>query len=180
MRTLSISIAVLAAALAAPASLLNAQEPEAEAPVAEAPAPDEPADAGPIDTDPFNLAISAGRYGVLLDRAMEGLIIGPPAMTLDEDPDPWADAAARTRRAVISFLILRERACEYRVVAPEHCEAFEAPAWLGEAPDATPDAVEINARLTWLTDRIWPFIEAGCDAGQSRQDDEFPNFCAVE
>ncbi len=175
MRTLSISIAVLAAALAAPASLLNAQEPApeeaapAEAPVVET-----------IETDPFNLAIAAGRYGVLLDRAREGLMIGPPAMALDEDPDPWADAAARTRRAAIDFLMLRQQACDYRVVASEHCEGFEAPAWLGEAPDATPDAEELNARLTWLTDRIWPFIEAGCDAGQSRQDGESPSFCAVE
>lgn len=134
-----------------------------------------------IETDPFALAITAERYGVLIDRAREGAIEGQPAMTLD-DEITTERAATALRRAVFDLYQLQAITCDFQLVGPDDCGAIAPPEWLGEAPGSTPTPEQIHERIDWLTAHMDPYVEAGCDAGESRRTDEdgLPHYCSVE
>jgi len=75
---------------------------------------------------------------------------------------------------------LRARVCETGLAASDDCGALPPPAWMGEPVGAAIDAGQARARIDWLTGVMWPFVEAGCDAGRSRQVGDEADYCAVE
>jgi hypothetical protein len=129
--------------------------------------------------DPWNVMISAERYSYLISLAREGAIEGPPAMAYVEESE-LERARKATLYAAHELYQLRARVCETHQIGSEHCGALPPPTWMGEAVDAEVDAAEINRRIDWLTGVMWPFVEAGCDAGRSRQGPDEPDYCAVE
>jgi hypothetical protein len=167
MRSLAVGLALGAAACAAVPG-----EPQADEAVSAEDALGEMA-------DPFILTISVERYGYLIDLARQGAIEGPPAM-IREDPPELARATRATIEAAHSLYALRERVCATGLAGPEQCGPLPPPEWLGAPVGEVADVVEINRRVDWLTSVMWPFVEAGCDAGRSRQGPDDPDFCAVE
>ncbi len=156
-------------------------DPNAAGPVDAQASPEEVFEA---DLDPWNLTISAERYGVLLNRAIEGVIIGPPARTLPEvtDQSLLQRAGWATRDAAFSLYQLQKMTCEHGLVGVDDCLHIEAPDWLDDSPTSIPTPEEIHLRIRWLVDHLGPHLEAGCDAGQSRntEPDGWPHFCSTE
>jgi hypothetical protein len=171
--------AAAAAGFAALAACATAPQGSGSAPAAPEAAPAETAaDLGEM-ADPFILMTSVERYAYLIDLARQGAIDGPPAMTL-EDPSELERAARASVHAAHALYALRDRVCMTGLVAPEECGPLPPPAWLGAPVDEVADVAEINRRIDWLTSVMWPFVEAGCDAGRSRQGPDDPDYCAVE
>lgn len=136
------------------------------------------------DPDPWALTIAAERYGVLIDRAFEGAVEGPPALTAPEEGDD-EDLRLRARAAlhanVLGLYRLRALTCGSGLTGGDACGPAPAPDWLGEPHDAVVSWVEIDRRTQWLAAAAAPFIAAGCDAGDSRITDHgAPRFCSVE
>ncbi len=131
------------------------------------------------DDDAWVTIIEAERYGVMIDRATQGAIEGPPAMTAP-DPSDRERAAAATQHAAHAIYRLRDIVCAHKTVAPAACGPLPPPAWLGAAPGEEPSWAEIRARIDWVTEHMQPYVDAGCDAGRSRQNSDEPDYCSVE
>jgi hypothetical protein len=164
---------VAAATVALAAACATAPEPQAEE------LTDAQRAAEAERNDPFITMISAERYSILISLAREGSIEAPPAMALVEATE-LERAHKATLYAAHEIYQLRARVCETGLVGPDACGPLPPPAWMGDAVGAVPDVAEINRRIDWLTSVMWPFVEAGCDAGRSRQGPDEPDYCAVE
>jgi len=129
--------------------------------------------------DPWALVIEAERYSYLISLANEGAIEGPPAM-IAPAPDDLERVSQALHYAAHELYALRARVCETGLAGSEACGELPPPAWMGEPAGAAIDAAEARLRIDWLTQVMWPFVEAGCDAGRSRQGPDEPDYCAVE
>lgn len=126
--------------------------------------------------DPFILMISAERYVVLLGLAQDGA--GAPPY--EPDMDEMERATRATLEAARELYRLRASLCGTAAIAPEACGPLPPPDWLGASPLEIADADEINRRLDWLGEVMWPFVDAGCAAGDAGQGEDEPPFCSVE
>jgi hypothetical protein len=100
-------------------------------------------------------------------------------MTMPE-PTEMERATRALHYAARELYMLRDRVCATGLVGRESCGELPPPDWFGEPPDAVADIAEVRRRIDWLTSVMAPFVAAGCDAGQSRQEHEFPHYCSVE
>lgn len=147
--------------------LLACQPP---APPQQTTVPDEPLDL-------FVVMIGAERWGVIIDRALEGVHTAPGLdVAYLENEIYRADLALKSGAA--NLIVLRNEACAKGLVAGAACNLGEWPAWTREPPtDGTP-VEEIQRRSEWLAEQMGPFTEAGCEAGREAMGDEL--FCSVE
>lgn len=129
--------------------------------------------------DPWALVIEAERYSYLISLANEGAIEGPPAM-IAPNPEDLERVSRALHYAAHELYALRARVCETGLAGSDDCGELPPPAWMGEPAGAAIDAGEARLRIDWLTGAMWPFVEAGCDAGRSRQEGDGPDYCAVE
>lgn len=141
------------------------------------PAPQTPT-ASDEPIDPFVMMIGAERWGVIIDKAAEGV---------REAPDPGYDARAEDelfradaalKSGAARLIDLRNAACVKGLVTGDACELRNWPAWTMEPPKpGTPIAV-IQQRSDWLSAEMDRFTTAGCDAGRKATNDDM--FCSVE
>ncbi len=171
--------AVFAVALAALA-LAGCQKPATPAP--EAVAPTTPQSAaqpatGATQLDPFVVMVDAERWGVIIDRAMDGVRDAPDAdPSLSENDLLRSDVAVKTGAA--ELLRLRNRICAKGLLAGDACVIRDWPAWASEPPSAATPIEEIERRSAWLGEAMSVFTDIGCAAGRNATKDEM--FCSVE
>jgi hypothetical protein len=146
------------------------QPQQAEKPVQPAASPGEP-------LDPFVVMVGAERWGVIIDKAMDGAREAVvPSAGVDESDMFRADRALKSGAA--RLIELRNQVCGQGLVNGDACVLKDWPAWTLEPPtDKTPIA-EIERRSDWLSAAMDPFTSAGCDAGRKATKDEL--FCSVE
>src|SRR5689334_5334181 len=145
----------------------------------QAPQPQSPAaQASGEKLDPFVVMVDAERWGVILDKALDGV---------REAPDPAGDARLEDEmfRADISLkssaaqlIELRNRACAKGLVTGEACQLRNWPAWTMEPPKTGVPIEEIQRRSDWLSAEMDRFTEAGCEAGRKATNEQ--QFCSVE
>lgn len=126
--------------------------------------------------DPFVVMIGAERWGVIIDRALEGVREAPYANAALEADMYRADRALKS--AAAKLIELRNEACVKGLVAGAGCTLGEWPAWTREAPTGSTPIDEIQRRSDWLSEQMAPFTSAGCEAGRKATGDEL--FCSVE
>ncbi|MGD2133831.1 MAG: hypothetical protein PVI23_13635 [Maricaulaceae bacterium] len=177
MRRLAIILSIIAAAACAACASTEAAPPAMNE--AAAPGSASATEASFTEGDVWAMTLEAERYSYLISLAREGAIEGPPAMTLEDETD-LERATEALHYAVIELYMLRDRVCETGLAGSEDCARLAPPAWFGEPVGTVADAAEVRRRIDWLTDVMWPFVEAGCDAGRSRQGPDEPDYCAVE
>lgn len=157
---------------------LAACQPQQQAAKAPEPAPPVAAPATPSEPlDPFVVAIGAERWGVIIDKAMDGAQQSAvPSAGVDLGDLYRADAALKSGAA--SLIELRNQVCSQGLVTGAACELKDWPAWTREPPtDKTPLA-ELDRRSQWLGEAMQPFTDAGCEAGRKATKDDL--FCSVE
>lgn len=126
--------------------------------------------------DPFVVMIDAGRWGVIIDRALEGAQLAETPVKVRNEEVFRADLAQKT--AAARLIELRNQVCSQGLAAPRTCKLHDWPSWTLEAPtDRTPIA-EIQRRNDWLAAVSEPFTSAGCDTGARISRDDM--FCSVE
>jgi hypothetical protein len=127
--------------------------------------------------DPFVVMIGAERWGVMIDRAREGVREAPgPAQAYYENEIYRADVALKSGAA--GLIELRNETCAKGLVSGADCSLGDWPAWTREPPtDETPIA-EIQRRSDWLAQKMDRFTAAGCEAGRRATGDDL--FCSVE
>jgi hypothetical protein len=158
-------------ACAALAACQPQQQQQAAAPPAEPAAPAEPAE----KLDPFVVMVDAERWGVIIDKAREG-VREAPGGSLSDSEMFRADAALKSGSA--SLLELRNQVCAKGLVNGAACELKDWPAWTHEPPTASTPIEEIDRRSQWLGETMQPFTDAGCEAGRKATNEEL--FCSVE
>lgn len=127
--------------------------------------------------DPFVVMIGAERWGVIIDRAMEGMTQAPgPDDAYYENEMYRADAALKSGAA--QMLELRNEVCTRGLLAGDACEFRDWPAWTRESPTDQTPIEEIDRRSQWLGEAMQPFTEVGCEAGRRATNDDL--FCSVE
>jgi hypothetical protein len=137
--------------------------------------PPDSASAGPLD--PFVVMIGAERWGVIIDKAREGVREAPePAGDYFENEMYRADASLKSSAA--RLIELRNAACMKGLVTGEACNLQNWPAWTGEPPTDKTPIEEIQRRSDWLSKEMDPFTSAGCEAGRKATGDDL--FCSVE
>ncbi|MDZ4762114.1 MAG: hypothetical protein SGJ21_13695 [Alphaproteobacteria bacterium] len=127
--------------------------------------------------DPFVVSIDAQRWGVIIDRAIEGVQEAPDGDPALADSDILrADAALKNGAA--SLIVLRNRACVKGLVEPDLCKLKDWPQWTLEPPSADTPLQTLDQRGAWLSQVMSPFQEVGCEAGRKASGDYL--FCSVE
>jgi hypothetical protein len=127
--------------------------------------------------DPFVVSIDAQRWGVIIDRAMEGAKEAPYVDDKVLDNQLFnADAALKS--AAANLVQLRNEVCAKGLVTGDACTLKDFPAWTREPPTAKTPVEEIEKRSQWLSAQLDPFTHAGCEAGKKATNDE--QFCSVE
>jgi hypothetical protein len=127
--------------------------------------------------DPFVVMVDAERWGVIIDRAREGVREAPGPADADAGNEMYrADAALKSGSAAL--IELRNEACVKGLVTGAACDLGEWPAWTREAPTGKTPISEIDRRSQWLGATMAPFTEAGCEAGRKATGEEL--FCSVE
>jgi hypothetical protein len=128
--------------------------------------------------DPFVVMIDAERWGVILDKALEGVreTYNPEIEKLNEDEMFRADLSLKSSAA--QLIQLRNEACAKRLVTGADCELRNWPAWPMEPPKTGVPIEEIQRRSDWLSEQMDRFAEAGCEAGRKATGEE--QFCSVE
>ena len=130
------------------------------------------------EIDGFTLAIEAGRWGVLLDRASDGLEMAPFADVDTEDDYPL-QIDASLKRSAARLLALRAEYCGDKIEPDSAaCSKLDWPAWVLETPRSDQALDVLAARSEWLGAAIGDVVEAGCEAGRLQTGDEL--FCSVE
>ncbi|HEX5006829.1 MAG TPA: hypothetical protein VFV70_06930 [Hyphomonadaceae bacterium] len=137
--------------------------------------PVEAARAEPLD--PFAVMIDAERWGVIIDKAREGVREAPgPNETQFDNEIYRADASLKSSAA--ELIALRNEACVKGLVTGAACNLGDWPAWTREQPTDKTPIEEIQRRSDWLSAQMDPFTSAGCEAGRKATGDEL--FCSVE
>jgi hypothetical protein len=127
--------------------------------------------------DPFVVMIDAERWGVIIDKAMEGVIEGQiPSAGIDESDSYRTDAALKSGAA--SLVELRNQVCRQGLLTGAQCALPDWPAWTLEPPTDKTPIEELDRRSQWLGEAMQPFTEAGCEAGRRATSDD--QFCSVE
>jgi hypothetical protein len=128
--------------------------------------------------DPFVVMIDAERWGVILDKALEGVreTYNPEIEKLNEDEMFRADLSLKSSAA--QLIQLRNEACAKRLVTGADCELRNWPAWTMEQPKSGVPIEEIQRRSDWLSEQMDKFTEAGCEAGRKATGEQ--QFCSVE
>lgn len=154
--------------MAVAAAMLLACQPQ--------PAPEQGVASGePLD--PFVVMIGAERWGVIIDRALEGVRAAPgPGEAWLENEMYRADLALKSGAA--NLIELRNEACAKKLVAETTCDLAEWPSWTREPPSGDTPIEEIQRRSDWLSEQMAPFTSAGCEAGREATGDDL--FCSVE
>ncbi len=141
------------------------------------PAPTRGADRSEEPLDPFVVMIGAERWGVIIDRALEGVRAAPnPDDSYLDNETSRANVALKS--AAANLIQLRNEACVKGLVRASDCELQAWPAWTREPPDASTPIEEIERRSQWLGAEMERFTAAGCEAGRIATGDEL--FCSVE
>jgi hypothetical protein len=150
------------------------QEPQP----AEQPPPSPPQDASPsAPLDPFVVMIDAERWGVIIDRAMEGARMAAiPSADFDQSEMYRADAALKEGAAAL--IELRNRVCGQGLVTGDACQLRDWPEWTREPPTDQTPIEEIERRSQWLGEIMGPFTAAGCEEGRKATGEDL--FCSVE
>jgi hypothetical protein len=139
------------------------------------PVPADQAQAEPLD--PFVVMIDAERWGVIIDKARQGVREAPgPTDAYFENEMYRADASLKSSAA--SLIELRNEACVKALVTGPACNLGEWPAWTHEPPTDKTPIDEIQRRSDWLSGQMEAFTSAGCDAGRKATGDDL--FCSVE
>jgi hypothetical protein len=134
-----------------------------------------PQSAEPLD--PFVVMIDAERWGVIIDKALEGVREEPgPSDGFIENELYRADAALKSGAA--RLLQLRNDVCTRGLLSGDACRIKDWPAWASEPPTDKTSIQEIDRRSRWLGEAMQPFTEVGCEAGRRAANDEM--FCSVE
>ncbi len=143
--------------------------------VAQLPQPDQEVGAEPIE--PFYLAIEAGRWQVLLDRAQEGLQQRPFDVSApDENEILRIDASLKS--GALSLLAMRLELCRSGLGVAGDCEHSSWPEWITQPPSSRVDLQVLQERSNWLGDQTFHYIETGCRIGRDQSGDDL--FCSVE
>jgi hypothetical protein len=134
--------------------------------------------AGPAEPlDPFVVMIGAERWGVIIDRALEGVRESPGSGASNVENEMYrADVALKSGAA--NLIELRNEACAKGLVAGAGCELNAWPAWVLEPPTDKTPIEEIDRRSEWLSGEMDRFTSAGCEAGRTATGDR--QFCDVE
>jgi hypothetical protein len=139
------------------------------------PVPADQAQAEPLD--PFVVMIDAERWGVIIDKARQGVREAPgPTDAYFENEMYRADASLKSSAA--SLIELRNEACVKALVTGPACNLGEWPAWTHEPPTDKTPIDEIQRRSDWLSGQMEAFTSAGCEAGRKATGDDL--FCSVE
>lgn len=125
--------------------------------------------------DPFVLMIGAERWGVIIDKARDGVREAPGDAQLESDMYR-ADVALKSGAA--SLIVLRNEACAKGLVTGAACNLADWPAWTREPPTDRTPIDEIQRRSDWLSEQMDPFTSVGCEAGRKATGDDM--FCSVE
>jgi hypothetical protein len=127
--------------------------------------------------DPFVVMIDAERWGVIIDKAREGVREAPgPTDAYYENEMYRADASLKSSAA--SLIELRNEACVKALVTGAACNLGNWPAWTKEPPTDKTSIEEIQRRSDWLSTQMDPFTTVGCEAGRKATGDGL--FCSVE
>jgi hypothetical protein len=127
--------------------------------------------------DPFVVMIGAERWGVIIDKARDGVREAPgPTDAFFENELYRADAALKSSAA--SLIELRNEACVKALVTGAACNLAEWPAWTHDPPTDRTPIEEIQRRSDWLSEQMDPFTSVGCEAGRKATGDDL--FCSVE
>lgn len=127
--------------------------------------------------DPFVVGIDAQRWGVIIDKAREGVIEAPYASTALEESDALrADTALKSGAA--KLIVLRNDVCRRGLLSVKECSLAGWPAWTMEAPSASTSLDTLDKRSAWLGETMDRFTAIGCAAGRKSSGDEL--FCSVE
>jgi hypothetical protein len=127
--------------------------------------------------DPFVVMIGAERWGVIIDKAREGVREAPgPTDAYHENEMYRADASLKSSAA--SLIELRNEACVKALVTGAACNLGDWPAWTKEPPTDKTSIEEIQKRSDWLSSQMDPFTTVGCEAGRKATGDNL--FCSVE
>jgi hypothetical protein len=127
--------------------------------------------------DPFVVMIDAERWGVIIDRAIDGAREAPgPSDAHLENETYRADIALKSGAA--RLLVLRNDVCTKGILTGAACEIRDWPAWTREPPTDKTPIEEMDRRSQWLGEAMQPFTEAGCEAGRAASSDR--QFCDVE
>jgi hypothetical protein len=143
----------------------------------QAPGPQQP-QAAAEELDPFVVMIGAERWGVIIDKALEGVREAPdPAFDARMEDEMYrADAALKSSAA--RLIELRNVACVKGLVTGDACQLRNWPSWTMEPPRSGVPIEEIQRRSDWLSEAMERFTEAGCEAGRKATGEEL--FCSVE
>jgi hypothetical protein len=138
-------------------------------------APASAASAEPLD--PFVVGIAAQRWGVIIDKAQEGVIEAPFAnASLEESNVLQADTALKSGAA--KLIVLRNDVCRRGLLSAKECSLASWPAWMMEPPSSATSLEVLDRRSAWLGEEMQRFTDVGCAAGKKAAGDEL--FCSVE
>jgi hypothetical protein len=127
--------------------------------------------------DPFVVMIGAERWGVIIDKAMDGAREADvPSAGVDLSDLYRADKALKSGAA--RLIELRNQVCGQGLVSGAACELKDWPDWTREPPSDKTPIEEIDRRSQWLGEAMQPFTDAGCEAGRKATGEEL--FCSVE
>lgn len=161
--TAALALTALTACQTAPA-----QEPE------QTPAPPAAAEQQ-ADIDMFTLAIEAGRWNAMLDRALEGARAAP-ADAADEDLSLRIDRSLKA--GVLDYIKLHNEICAKGLATGDDCALAILPPWIFDPPTSGIDPQTLQERSEWLGAVIGHVTSVGCKAGSEATGEE--RFCAVE
>ncbi|MEP7209789.1 MAG: hypothetical protein ABI740_03035 [Alphaproteobacteria bacterium] len=127
--------------------------------------------------DPFVVGIDAQRWGVIIDKAQEGVIEAPYAnVALEESDALRADTALKSGAA--KLIVLRNDVCRRGLLSVKECALSSWPAWTMEPPTSATPLEVLDKRSAWLGETMDRFTAIGCAAGKKASGDE--QFCSVE
>lgn len=170
VRIVATLLSVCLAGACGPPAASPPQDVATKEPTKEASVPSEP-------LDPFVVMIGAERWGVIIDRAMDGAREGNVSSAGVDESDLFrADRALKSGAA--KLIELRNQVCGQGLVTGEACVLKDWPEWTREPPTDKTPLDEIQRRSDWLSATMDPFTAAGCEAGRKATKDDL--FCSVE
>lgn len=127
--------------------------------------------------DPFVIGIEAQRWGVIIDKAQEGVIEAPYTDAAHEESDALRiDTALKAGAA--KLIVLRNDVCRRGLLPAHDCALDDWPDWTLEPPSTATPLKILNQRSSWLGETMERFTAIGCAAGKKASDDAL--FCSVE